>query len=42
MAKLLRWTVYVLGLVLLLIILAAAYIWIASAQKLNARPEPKP
>ena len=42
MAKLLRWVGYLVGALLLLIILAAAYIWIASAQKLNARPEPKP
>lgn len=42
MAKLLRWTGYVFGVLLLLIVLAVAYVWIASAQKLNARVEPKP
>jgi mono/diheme cytochrome c family protein len=42
MAKLLRWTGYVVGVLLLLIVLAAAYVWIASAQKLNARVEPRP
>jgi cytochrome c553 len=42
MAKALRWTVYVLGVLLVLAILIAAYIWIASTQALNARVEPAP
>jgi mono/diheme cytochrome c family protein len=42
MAKLLRWTGYVLGLLLLLAVLAAAYVWIASSMKLSARAEPRP
>src|SRR5919106_1466576 len=42
MAKLLRWTGYVLGVVLLLALLAAAYIWVASSQRLNARVTPNP
>lgn len=37
MTKLLRWTAYVLGVLLLLALLAAAYVWIASSQKLNAQ-----
>jgi mono/diheme cytochrome c family protein len=41
MAKLLRWTGYVLGVVLLLAILAAAFVWIASSMKLNAGVEAK-
>ncbi|HEX7929827.1 MAG TPA: c-type cytochrome [Sphingomicrobium sp.] len=41
MAKLLRWTGYVFGVLLLLIVLAAAYVWIASARMLNSQPEPK-
>ena len=42
MAKLLRWTAYVLGILLLLIVLAAAYVWIASSSKLNAYAEARP
>jgi len=42
MAKLLRWTGYVLGILLLLVVLAAAYVWIASSSKLNAHSEAKP
>ncbi len=42
MAKLLRWTAYVLGVLILLLLLAAAYLWIASSWKLNARVEAKP
>ena len=42
MAKLLRWTGYVLGVLVLLIILGAAYVWIASSQKLKAEVEAKP
>jgi len=42
MAKVLRWTGYVLGVLLLLAILAAVYVWMASAQKLNAQVDAKP
>jgi mono/diheme cytochrome c family protein len=42
MTKLLRWTAYVLGVLLLLALLAGAYVWIASSQKLNAQVEVKP
>ena len=42
MAKVLRWTGYVLGFVLLLIVAAAGYIWFASNSALNARVEPHP
>lgn len=42
MAKVLRWTGYVLGVLLLLILLAAAYVWFASSRSLNARVEAKP
>ena len=42
MAKLLRWTGTVLGVVLILILVAAAYVWIASSQKLGARVEARP
>ena len=41
MVKVLRWTGYVLGVLLLIVILAAAYVWIASSSKLNARVAPK-
>jgi cytochrome c553 len=40
MAKVLRWTGYVLGFVLLLIVAAAGYIWFASNRALNAKVEP--
>jgi len=40
MAKALRWLGYVVGALLLLILLAAAWIWVASSQKLNARVTP--
>ncbi|MCH8616139.1 cytochrome c [Sphingomonas sp. SM33] len=40
MAKVLRWTGYVLGLVLLLIVAAPGYVWFASNNALNARVEP--
>lgn len=42
MAKVLRWTGYVLGVLLLLILLAAAYVCFASSQTLNAKVEAKP
>jgi mono/diheme cytochrome c family protein len=42
MAKVLRWTGYVLGLVLLLIVAAAGYVWFASNNALNAKVEPHP
>ena len=42
MAKVLRWTGYVLGVLLLLALLAAAYVWLASNRKLNAHVEAKP
>lgn len=38
----LRWFGYLVGALLLLALLAAAYVWIASSQKLNARPTPRP
>ena len=42
MAKVLRWTAYVLGVLILLLLLAAAYLWIASSRTMNARVEAKP
>ena len=42
MAKVLRWTGYVLGVLLLLALLAAAYVWFASSRKLNAYVDAKP
>jgi cytochrome c553 len=42
MAKLLRWTGYVLGVLLLILLLAAAYVWAASSWRLNAHVEAKP
>lgn len=42
MAKVLRWTGYVLGVLFLLALLAAAYVWIASGRKLGAQVEAKP
>jgi cytochrome c553 len=42
MTKVLRWTGYVLGVVLLLALLAAAYVWIVSDRQLNAQVEAKP
>lgn len=42
MAKVLRWTGYVLGVLLLLALLAAAYVWFASDRKLNAQVAAKP
>jgi cytochrome c553 len=42
MTKVLRWTGYVLGVVLLLALLAAAYMWIVSDRQLNAQVEAKP
>ena len=41
MAKLLRWTAYILGVLVLILVLTAAFVWIASSQILNARVEPK-
>jgi cytochrome c553 len=41
-ANLLRWTGYVLGVVLLLIVAAAAFIWISSSRTLGARAEARP
>ena len=35
MAKVLRWTGYVLGVLLLILVIAAAAIWIVSSQKLH-------
>ena len=42
MAKLLRWTGYVLAVLVLFLALAAAYIWIASSRYLAANAGPKP
>ena len=42
MAKVLRWSGYVLGFILLIIIVAALAVWGLSASKLNARPAAKP
>ncbi len=42
MAKLLRWTGYVLGVLILLMALTAAYVWIASTRKLGSTIEAKP
>lgn len=42
MAKLLRWAGYVLGVLILLAVLVAAYVWIASSRTLNAAVEAKP
>ena len=42
MGKLLRWTGYVLGVLILLLALAAAYVWIASTHKLGATIQAKP
>ena len=42
MTKVLRWTGYVLGVFLLLALLAAAYVWVASDRKLNAQVEARP
>lgn len=39
MPKLLRWTGYVLAVLLLILLLAAVYVWVASSQKLNARAD---
>ena len=42
MSRVLRWTGYVVGVVLLLVVAAAVYIWIASNSALNAKVEPRP
>jgi cytochrome c553 len=42
MAKLLRWTGAVLGVLILLLALAAAYVWIASTRQLGSTIEAKP
>ena len=42
MARILRWTGYLLGGLLVLFLLAAAAIWIGSTYKLSAAPEPQP
>ena len=42
MAKLLRWTGTVLGVLILLLALAAAYVWIASTRQLGSTIEAKP
>jgi cytochrome c553 len=42
MAKLLRWTGYVLGVLILLMALTAAYVWIASTRQLGSTIEAKP
>lgn len=42
MAGILRWAGYILGVLLLLILAAAAYVWIASSSALNATVEAKP
>jgi mono/diheme cytochrome c family protein len=42
MAKLLRGAGTALGVLLLVVILALAYVWIASSMRLNARVEPRP
>lgn len=41
MGKVLRWGGYILGGLLVLVLLAAAYLWVASNQKLNARVTPR-
>ena len=42
MAKVMRWAGYLVGALLILLLIAIAYIWIASSMKLNARAEAKP
>lgn len=42
MAKLLRWTGTVLGVLILLLALAAAYVWIASTRQLGSTIEANP
>lgn len=42
MAKLLRWTGYVLGVLLLIVLAVAAFVWIVSSGKLNGRAEARP
>ena len=42
MTRVLRWTGYVLGAVILIGLLVAAWVWISSTQKLTARPDPRP
>jgi cytochrome c553 len=42
MAKLLRWTGYVLGVLLAVLLLAAAFVWIASSRTINGTVEAKP
>jgi len=42
MGKALRWTGYVVAILLLLIILAVAFVWVASSSKLSAHGEAKP
>ena len=42
MGKVLRWTGYSLGALLLVLLLAAALLWYLSSAKLNARPVPAP
>jgi cytochrome c553 len=41
MAKLLRWTGYALGVLLLILLLLAAFVWIASSRKLSGRVQAK-
>ena len=42
MAKVMRWAGYLVGALLILLLVAIAYIWIASSMKLNARVDAKP
>jgi len=42
MSRMLRWTGYVLGVLLVILLLAAAFVWIASSRKLNTHVEAKP
>jgi mono/diheme cytochrome c family protein len=42
MTKLLRWTGYVFGVLSLILLLAAAFVWIVSSRKLNGHAEAKP
>jgi mono/diheme cytochrome c family protein len=42
MARALRWSGYLIGLLLVLALIAAATIWLLASSKLNARPAPHP
>lgn len=41
MAKALRWLAYLVGALVVLLLIAAAWLWFASNQKLNERPTPR-